>query len=257
MVPIQIAQSKDSRRLPLEGVILVAHQPEFLPYLGNISKATMGDVYFIVDSLQFVKEHWQSRNKIRVKGGQGYEWLIVPLKDVKKHILMTENVQIDGDEWKKRHLRAIKFSYQRAPYFEEIFYEVSALYSNTHILLIDFLIDLIYYALRKFNVDIPVYRTSQLISQGYLIEGKKSDLVINMCRVVNADIFVFGRDGRTYIDREVFYKNSIKFVFQEFEHPVYSQMHGDFISHLSFLDLLFNYGPNAIKILGKSTYLKE
>jgi hypothetical protein len=217
----------------------------------------MGDVYFIVDSLQFVKEHWQSRNKIRVKGGQGWEWLIVPLKDVKNHILMTENVQIDGDFWKRKHLKSIQLSYSKAPYFEEIFSEISAIYSKKHLLIVDFLLDLIHFGFRKFNITVPVFRTSELIKQGYIIEGKKSDLIINMCKVVNADVFVFGVDGRTYIDKGVFFNNRIKFVFQDYVHPVYSQMHGEFISHMSFLDLLFNYGSNASQILGKSTYLEE
>ena len=30
-------------------------------------------------------------------------------------------------------------------------------------------------------------------------------------------------------------------------------MHGDFISHMSSIDLLFNHGKDSIEILGKST----
>jgi hypothetical protein len=257
MSPIPIIRSEDPRRLPLEGIILVAHQPECLPYLGNISKATMGDVYFLLDSVQFVKEHWQNKNKIRISGEQGWQWLTIPVKNVKKHLIQTDKVEIDGSFWKGKHLKTIQLSYRRAPYFEEIFSELSAIYSNKHILLVDFLLDIIHFAFRKFNITVPVYRTSELIKQGYLIEGKKSDLVITMCRVVDANVFVFGLDGRTYIDKEVFFNNRIKFVFQDYVHPAYSQMHGEFISHMSFLDLLFNYGPNAIQILGKSNYLEE
>ena len=87
MNPVSIIQSQDPRRLPLEGKILVAHQPECMPWLGNISKAAMGDVYFILDTVQFVKEHWQSRNKIRIHGVRGWQWLSIPLKDVNKHLI--------------------------------------------------------------------------------------------------------------------------------------------------------------------------
>ena len=64
---IKIKKSKDWRRADLSEPILVAHQPEFLPWLSYISKATMGDVYFILDTVQFEKEGFQNRNKIRIK----------------------------------------------------------------------------------------------------------------------------------------------------------------------------------------------
>ena len=257
MDPISIKQSQDPRRLPLEGIILVAHQPECLPWLGNISKASMGDVYFILDSVQFVKEHWQSRNKMRIHGSKGWQWLFVPLKEVNKHLLITNKVEIDGCYWKKKHLKAFQLSYQKAPYFEEIYNELSIIYSKEYKLLIDFLEEMIIFAFRKFEITTPIYRTSELIKEGFSIEGIKSELVIKMCKVVNANVFVFGRDGRTYIDKQAFYNNNVKFVFQDFIHPSYNQIHGEFVSHLSYLDLLFNYGPKSIEILGKSNYLEE
>ena len=52
---IKVKKSKDRRRADLAEPVLVAHQPEFLPWLSYISKATMGDVYFILDTVQFRK----------------------------------------------------------------------------------------------------------------------------------------------------------------------------------------------------------
>jgi hypothetical protein len=257
MNPISIIQSQDPRRLPLEGKILVAHQPECMPWLGNISKATMGDVYFILDTVQFVKEHWQNRNKIRIQGKKGWQWLCIPLKDVSKHIIQTDKVEIAGDFWKKKHLKAFQLSYQKAPFFDEVFSELSEIYSKEYIFLIDFLVEIILFAFRKFSITVPVYRTSELIKQGYTIDGVKSELVIKMCKVVNANVFVFGRDGRTYIDKQSFYNSNVNFVFQDYAHPVYNQIHGDFIPQMSFLDLFFNHGSKSIEILGKSNYLKE
>ena len=96
-------------------------------------------------------------------------------------------------------------------------------------------------------------RQSELIEKGFDINGSKSDLIVKMCKAVDADNFVFGSIGRTYMDNEVFKKNDINYYFQNFKHPEYKQMHGDFISHMSSIDLLFNHGKESIKILGKST----
>jgi len=258
MYPIHVELNKDPRRIDMEGTILVAHQPEFLPYLGNISKATMGDVYFILDTVQFVKEHWQSHNKIRISAShEGWQWLIVPLKGVQKHVMMTNEVEIDGDFWKKKHLKSISLSYSRAPFFKEIFPEITGIYERKHIMLIDFLMDIIRYAFKKFDIKAPIYQTSNLKNMGYTIEGKKSELILNMCKVVDAKTFVFGRDGRTYIEKEVFYNAGINFVFQEFHHMEYTQIHGHFVPNMSFIDLLFNYGPESKSILGKCDFALE
>jgi hypothetical protein len=76
-----------------------------------------------------------------------------------------------------------------------------------------------------------------------------------MCKTANADTFIMGPSGKDYIIKERFEEEGVKYIFHHFVHPVYSQLHGDFIPNMSFIDLLFNHGEDeAIKILGKSSY---
>ena len=70
----------------LKSPVLVAHQPEYFPWLGFIAKAQLADVYYIVDTVQYMKEHWHSRNKIRKK--DGWLWLRTPVLESKTKILM-------------------------------------------------------------------------------------------------------------------------------------------------------------------------
>lgn len=51
-----IPRSTDPRRIDLDGRVLVAHQAEFMPWLGFISKAAMGDMYLILDDTQYKKK---------------------------------------------------------------------------------------------------------------------------------------------------------------------------------------------------------
>jgi hypothetical protein len=74
-----------------------------------------------------------------------------------------------------------------------------------------------------------------------------------MCKVVQAKSFIFGQYGRRYIEKEKFFQNDIKFAFQKFEHPTYSQAHGEFMPQMSFIDLLFNHGDRSVSILKNST----
>jgi hypothetical protein len=121
-MPIKIQKSKDPRRINLDGPILVAHQPEFLPWTSYISKATMGDVYFIVDTVQFMKEGFQNRNKIRTNTGKGWQWLTIPVLLAKKKFTNLSEIKInDKIKWKRKHLNAIKYSYGKTSYFNEIY----------------------------------------------------------------------------------------------------------------------------------------
>lgn len=250
-----ITQSQDVRRIPFQEPILVAHQPEFLPWLGFISKAAMGDMYLLLDSVQFRKQYFQHRNKIRIRGGSGWQWLILPLDHAsisrEKHI---SDARVIKGSWKEEHLRAITFAYSKSPYFSPIFGELEKIYQFDGDSLSDFNVHLIKYAFRMFGIDVPVYRTSELIKAGCDIAGQKTDIILSMCQAVGAKTFVSGPFGKEYLDRETFRRNNIDLVFQSFNHPVYPQMHGEFMPYMSFVDLLFNHGPKSIEILGASQW---
>jgi len=253
---IKIKKSKDWRRVDLPEPILIAHQPEFLPWLSYISKATMGDVYFLLDTVQFSKEDFQNRNKIRIKNNMGWQWLTLPILLGKRKLINLSEIKIDNKvEWQQKHLKSIKLSYGRSPYFDEIYPEIEKIYNKFDgVFLVEFVVSLIKYAFNKFDINIPIYRTSELKNLGFDLDGKKSDLVIEMCKAVDAKSFVFGQSGHTYIEKEKFHNHNIKSVFQKFEHPIYSQIHGEFIPKMSFIDLLFNHGNKAVEILKKSDY---
>ena len=99
-----------------------AHQPELLPWLGYISKASLADVYFILDNVQYVKDVFQNRNKIRVKQGDGWCWLNIPVLKAKTHMMNWSEVRIDNSQkWVKKHLNTIYHSYSKTPYFQPLY----------------------------------------------------------------------------------------------------------------------------------------
>ena len=251
MQPLKIKKSDDLRRQNFTNLILVAHQPEFLPWLGFISKASMGDAFFILDTVQFRKEGATNRNKIRIKNEQGWQWITIPVEYAKSKIMNLSEVKISkSEDWKKKHLQAIKFSYGKTPYFKQIFDEIENIYnSSSDEKLIDFVIKFIMYSFDKFKINIPIYRTSELQKKGYDVGGSKTDLILNLCKIMNAKLFVFGQHGSEYIEKEKFYEKNIKFTFQDFKHPKYDQIQGKFLPEMSCIDLLFNYGNKAYDVL--------
>ena len=100
--------------------------------------------------------------------------------------------------------------------------------------------------LKILNIKIEIVKLSDLH-----VEGKKSNLVINVCKKLQAKEFIFGEQGKNYAVIKDFEKSNIKPVFQNYIHPVYEQIGDKFISHLSVIDLLFNCGDKSLNIINK------
>ena len=250
-----IQKSNDHRRANLPGRILVAHQAEFMPWLGFISKAAMGDIYLILDETQFKKKYFENRNKIRYSNSDGWIWLNIPVKN-KNALPNMMDVEIADNNWKNKHLKAIQLSYSKAPFFNEYFPIIENLYLDFYgNKLVEFNIKIINLAFKLFEIKAPIFRVSELIKNGYKISGSGTELVISLCKAVNADNLVAGISGKDYLDINKFNKNNVGVVFQDFKHPNYNQLHGEFIPYMSFLDVLFNYGDEAVHLLPKSNYL--
>ena len=69
--------------------------------------------------------------------------------------------------------------------------------------------------------------------------GKKSELVLSQCKALGADVHLAGNGAREYLDINRFEQEGVKVVFQDFKHPTYPQLNGEFTPNLSIVDYLF------------------
>ena len=58
-------------------MIVTIHQPQYMPWLGYFDKADRADIFILLDDVQFKKNEWQNRNRIRTS--QGWQWFTVPV----------------------------------------------------------------------------------------------------------------------------------------------------------------------------------
>jgi hypothetical protein len=98
--------------------------------------------------------------------------------------------------------------------------------------------------LQNLQIDTPLIMASQLD-----VVGESTDLLISICKAVNADIYFSGFGGREYQEDILFQEAGISVKYTDFGHPIYPQLWGDFVSNLSIVDLLFNVGPKSRDIL--------
>ncbi|WP_404467991.1 WbqC family protein [Bacillus sp. RC97] len=83
------------------------------------------------------------------------------------------------------------------------------------------------------------------------ITGKKSDFVLEICQKFNANTYYSGSLGQDYLIESDFEHENIEIIYQRIREYSYSQLFGEFIPHLSMLDVLLNCGPEETEKLIK------
>jgi hypothetical protein len=224
-------------------MILTAHQPVYLPWLGLFHKIAISDMFVLLDEVQFEKNGWMNRNKIKTKNESLLLTVPVLLKNYRE-IKSSEICINNSTNWQRKHLSSIQMNYSQSPFFDDYIGFFEEVYSKKW----NFLNELNEYMLNWFLNKLEI-KTKISKQSNYSFTGKKSDLILNMCKDLNASKFIFGSMGKDYADVKSFEKNNVSVFFQEYVHPTYSQMKGDFIPNLSVLDLLFNHGSNSLEIL--------
>ena len=232
-------------------MILTAHQPVYLPWLGLFHKIALADMFISFDQVQYQPKDWNNRNKI--KTAQGEIWLSVPV--LRKGYLEKKitDIEINNTEpWARKHWRSMKVAYAKAPYFSRY----ADFFEDTYGQRWESLVELNVYMLRWFleTLGIPVTVRS---AGEWNFRGEKSELVLDMCTQVAASDYIFGAMGQNYADVKAFEKAKVNVHFQDYKHPVYGQLHGDFAPYLSITDLLFNCGDESLDILLSGNISKQ
>lgn len=222
------------------------HQPNYLPWLGFFDKIKQSDKFVILDNVQYPrgKNHFGNRNKIKIHNGS--KWLSAPVlgKSEKKNF---NEIGFKNDDWRREHLRLIEIFYKDAPYFKKYFHSIN------DILLYDFKtisslnVHLINYFIRVLGIETEIILSSNIVTDD--ISG--ADRITTILEKLNATKYITGSGPGSirYINEDDFKKRNIKLIWQHYKHPVYKQLHGEFIPYMNILDLLFNEGPNSINII--------
>ncbi|MFQ5901259.1 MAG: WbqC family protein [Thermodesulfobacteriota bacterium] len=223
-------------------MIIAIHQPQFMPWLGYFDKIDLADAFVYLDNVQFKKNEYQNRN--RIKTSQGWQWLTVPV--TYRYPEKICEVKIDNKaNWKKKHLMSIKTNYKKTPYFDLYFQEIVGLYSKNYEYLSDFNIASVEMISRLLGLDKKTHKASG-------IKGLREEptlRLVDICKSLCGDTYLSGRDGKEYMDISAFTREGIEVVFQEFNHPIYPQLYGDFNPFMSSIDMLFNCGKESLKVL--------
>jgi hypothetical protein len=212
--------------------ILAAHQPNFLPWQGYFEKMARCDVFVILDNVQYEKDSFT--NRVKIKTPKGTQWLTMSIKN-KYPQLINEVEFANFTKDRDRILKTIELNYKKAPGFKTIFPLIERMLSGDWKNLSGFNTSLIY------DLGKGLYIKPKLeVASSYKIEGQSTERLINLCKYFGADTYLSGYGAKDYQEEEKFKKEGIKLEYLKFDNPPYKQLWGEFVPGLSIIDYLLS-----------------
>jgi hypothetical protein len=221
-------------------IVVVIHQPNFLPWLGFFDKLARADVFVLLDSVQFPKKGGTWTNRVQVLLSGRPVWVTVPVVRAYHGTRLVREMQIsDAAPWREKMLTTIRQSYAHAPWFDQTFPLVeSAIRCES-----DYLFDFNEYGIRRLAAALDLPGERFVRSSDLTASGDGTDLLISITKAVGGTSYLSGDGSGDYLKEQTFADAGLGLVYQNFVHPVYSQVGTEeFIPGLSVIDALMSCG---------------
>jgi len=227
-------------------MVVAAHQPQYLPWLGYFHKIDRADIFVLLDNVQFKKNEWQNRN--RIKTAQGWQWLTVPV--LYKYPQLINEVMINNKvNWQHKQRQAILSNYRKAPHYERLGGFFEDIFSTSWQFVSQLNVAVVKRLTAILGMDTSLYVASELGE----FPQDPDERLIGITKHFRADTYLAGAGGRGYMDLDKYTQSGTEVIFQDFKHPVYSQLFGEFEPFMSVIDLIFNHGDKSLTIIRGNT----
>ncbi|MBT9585526.1 WbqC family protein [bacterium] len=215
------------------------HQPHYLPWLPYLGKIALSDCFVILDDVEFTRNGWQNRNKI--KTAQGPLVLTAPVKQ--KLGQFISQVEVADNGWRKKHWASLQQAYRKAPYFAAYEADVQGFYANPWPNLVDPCSAMIEWLLTTLGLSIKVVRSSTL-----KVTSTSTQRLVDIVQSVGGHSYLSGSHAlQAYLDPQVFVQQGMPLHLFDWSCPTYPQLHTGFTANLAVLDALFNVGPELTR----------
>jgi len=223
-------------------MIVSIHQPQYLPWLGYFDKIDRADVFVLLDTVQYKKNEWQNRN--RIKTARGAQWLTVPVTYHYPQLICEVGVN-SRERWQHRQQQALVTNYRKAPFWghlEELFEEI---FSRPWETISELNIHVVKRLAAILGIETPIHVASGLGS----FPEDPDERLIALTKHFGAGMYLAGNGGHGYMDLKKFERAGVEVLFQDYRHPRYDQLFGEFETNMSVIDLIYNHGDESLSIL--------
>ncbi|MCQ2507642.1 MAG: WbqC family protein [Dorea sp.] len=228
-------------------MILGMMQPYFFPYLGYWQLMNMADEYIIYDDVNFIKNGWIHRNRIKINGEPAF--FNLGLKKASQNKRINE-IELNMDDAKREALiNKLQCNYAKAPYFKEVMVLFKEIIYCPETNLAAFLANLTRKVAAYMGIQTPIYSITEL---GLDHNLTAEDRIYEICHQRGCDTYINAIGGTELYDKEEFKKEGITLGFLRMDSDItYPQGKGQFLPGLSILDVLMYNSPEEVQELLK------
>jgi hypothetical protein len=218
-------------------------QSNYIPWKGYFDIINRVDEFIFYDCVQYTKNDWRNRNKIKSRSGA--TWLTIPV--IVNSLSQTiRDTKVADPRWTQKHWRTLSQGYCHTAHFSDFKDEIESLYAETYDL---YLCDINRKFVAAINRLLGVSTTLRS-TDDFTLHGTKIDRLIDLLKQVHATNYLSGPTAKAYIDVEQFRTEGIEVEWMDYlNYPEYTQLFPPFDHNVSIMDLLFNEGVDAPKYM--------
>lgn len=215
-------------------------QSNYIPWIGYFDFISKADDFIFLDTVQFTKRDWRSRNKILIQEKE--KWLSIPVNTKSKFKQkICETTTVD-DTWKSSHLQAIMNAYGKSipdidskDLLEMLYLDETSNYLSK--INQRFLTTI----LKRFQIHTNLSCASSYSN----ISNHKTERLVDLCVAAKATHYMVTPTSFNYLDPSIFDQAGIQL--KIFEYPNYLQYRstGSPTSPLSIIDAIATLGKNT------------
>jgi len=217
---------------------VVVLQSSYLPWKGYFDLIHDADLFVFYDDVQFTRQDWRSRN--RIKGQAGPQWLTVPVGT--DHDRLICEVTLPAG-WGVKHYKTLQQCYSRTPHWAALQPWLESI-----------LVERTWATLSDFNQHVTIHIARELLgirtgfadSRTFAPEGARMDRLFDLLTKVGATHYISGPSARSYLDEARLAAAGIELTYKDYAgYPEYPQRFPPFEHAVSIVDLLCNVGDQA------------
>ena len=224
-------------------------QSNYLPWRGYFDFMAKSDEFIVYDSCQYTVNDWRNRNQVKTR--DGVRWITVPVITKGRFGQRITDAEVVDHKWVKTHLGTLTACLNKARFGKETLdllgecYDVSAKTRSLHEINVNFLQAV--HAYLGFGCRLT---DDSEYGVDTLSDLSASAKVAELVRRAGGTRYLTGPRGLDYLDPADFSDRDIAIDVLDYSTLApYPQLYGDFVDHLSIVDLLANVGDQAVECL--------